>query len=799
MLVSYNWLKYYVDPKLSPADLAEKLTRTGVEIAEVKEPMAGMKKLVVGEILTAEDVPDTHLHKTTVDVGEAEPLNIVCGAPNVEVGTKVIVALHGAKIAGGHKIKRGKIRGMESEGMLCGLQEIGFSESVVPKKYADGIFVYPEHSDVKVGDEVFESLGMTDHILDFDITPNRADTLSMEGAAYEVGAATGSEVKTEPVVLKEDGEKFDDLKIRCDEKLAPRFYMRKVTGVKVGESPLWMQTRLWNAGIRPINNVVDITNYVMLITGQPMHAYDAKVFNGQMEIRLAKAGEKLTLLNDQELELDPQDIVITDGQKPVMLAGVMGGKNSEVEDDTTDVYLEAAVFDSTLVRKAALRHANRTEASSRFEKGVNWDNVEKAINMAALLLRNEAGGTVLAGKIVASDTEKQVPVVKTTVSFINKSLGSDISADEMAKIFKQLNFEAAFSGDDIAVTIPLRRWDISIPADLVEEVGRIYGYDNLVSQTPVLPEVKGGFSEEETKRRRVKRFVQGQGLLEAISYTLTTEEKATLYTKEVKPVIKIAMPLNVAREALRQNLMTGLVDSASYNYARKETEWAIYEQGRVYDKQDGFQEHEHIAALYSGHVYATNWEHAEEKIDFYYVKGQLEELFASLGIKNVEYRPEAIPGMHKTRTAGIYIDGQYLGFVGMLDQLVLHKDKPLKGAELYGYELDLDLLGQFQVSGTESKPAPKFPAIERDLSILVSESTLNATVENIIAEHGGKYLNNVQVIDVYDGVGIPEGKKSLAYKLTFLNEHDTLTDDQVVKAMDEITSQLASQISAEIR
>ena len=367
MLVSYNWLQDFLNLDEDPHDLAEKITRTGVEIADVNHPAEGLKKLVVGHVVDCEDVEGTHLHLTHVDVGEDEPIQIVCGAPNVAAGEDVIVALHGARIAGNEKIKRGKIRGMKSNGMICGLQEIGFSDSVVPEKYADGIFVFPEDSDVKPGQDIYEALGMDDYILDFDITPNRADTLSMEGAAYEVGAIVDEKPKIEEVVLKEDGEDWtDSLEAKVDEKLAPKFYLRKLKNVKIGESLLWMQRRLWNAGIRPINNVVDVTNYVMLLTGQPMHAYDARAFeNGKLEVRKANKGEKLTLLNEKEVDLDPNDIIITDGEKPVMMAGVMGGLNSEITDDTQDVILESAIFDPTLVRKAALRHANRTEASSR--------------------------------------------------------------------------------------------------------------------------------------------------------------------------------------------------------------------------------------------------------------------------------------------------------------------------------------------------------------------------------------------------------------------------------------------------
>ena len=806
MLVSYNWLKDFLDlDGQDPYELAEEITRSGVEIPDRIHPMDGLKKLVVGRVLDCEGVEGTHLHLTHVDVGEDEPLQIVCGAPNVAAGEDVIVALHGARIAGNEKIKKGKIRGMESYGMICGLQEIGFSDSVVPQEFVDGIYVFPADAEVKPGQDVYEALGMDDYILNFDITPNRADTLGMEGAAYEVGAIIDQKPKVEEkVVLKEDGPAWtDSLDVKVDEKLAPKFYLRKLENVKIQDSPLWLQRRLWNAGIRPINNVVDVTNYIMLLTGQPMHAYDAKTFaNGKFEVRLANKGEKLTLLNEKEVDLDPKDIIITDGKKPVMMAGVMGGLDSEITSETTDVILESAIFDPTLVRKAALRHANRTEASSRYEKGVNWDATEKAINMAALLLRNDADATVDEGILKATDQKREPVVVKTTASYLNKVLGTKLSVDEIVKIFDRLCFKVDVDGDNLAVHVPNRRWDISIPADLVEEVGRLYGYDNLESTQPVLPETHGGYSEKEKMMRRMKAIVEGQGLMEAISYSLTSPEKATRYTKDPKDLVEVQSPLNSSRSAMRENLMTGLVDAASYNFARKQTQLALFEQGRTYDHDGGkFNEHEHLAAIYSGNTFAENWQHLTQKVDFYFVKGQLTNLFNAIGIdpEKVVYEAKGIKGMHPTRTAGIYIDKQYVGMIGMIAHAVTIADKALRGSELYGYEIDLDTIIPMLTKGVTAVPAPKFPAIQRDLSLLVDKPVTNQEIENVIKSNAGKYLTELKVIDVYAGAHIDVGKKSIAYNLTFLNRKDTLTDDVVNNAMDKIVAALENDLAIKVR
>lgn len=806
MLVSYNWLKDFLDlDGQDPYELAEEITRSGVEIPDRIHPMDGLKKLVVGRVLDCEGVEGTHLHLTHVDVGEDEPLQIVCGAPNVAAGEDVIVALHGARIAGNEKIKKGKIRGMESYGMICGLQEIGFSDSVVPQEFVDGIYVFPADAEVKPGQDVYEALGMDDYILNFDITPNRADTLGMEGAAYEVGAIIDQKPKVEEkVVLKEDGPAWtDSLDVKVDEKLAPKFYLRKLENVKIQDSPLWLQRRLWNAGIRPINNVVDVTNYIMLLTGQPMHAYDAKTFaNGKFEVRLANKGEKLTLLNEKEVDLDPKDIIITDGKKPVMMAGVMGGLDSEITSETTDVILESAIFDPTLVRKAALRHANRTEASSRYEKGVNWDVTEKAINMAALLLRNDADATVDEGILKATDQKREPVVVKTTASYLNKVLGTKLSVDEIVKIFDRLCFKVDVDGDNLAVHVPNRRWDISIPADLVEEVGRLYGYDNLESTQPVLPETHGGYSEKEEMMRRMKAIVEGQGLMEAISYSLTSPEKAVRYTKDPKELVEVKSPLNSSRSAMRENLMTGLVDAASYNFARKQTQLALFEQGRTYDHDGGkFNEHEHLAAIYSGNTFAENWQHLTQKVDFYFVKGQLTNLFNAIGIdpEKVVYEAKGIKGMHPTRTAGIYIDKQYVGMIGMIAHAVTIADKALRGSELYGYEIDLDTIIPMLTKGVTAVPAPKFPAIQRDLSLLVDKPVTNQEIENVIKSNAGKYLTELKVIDVYAGAHIDVGKKSIAYNLTFLNRKDTLTDDVVNNAMDKIVDALENDLAIKVR
>lgn len=802
MLISYNWLQDFLKLNIEPAALAEKVTRMGIEIPTTVHPMDGLKKLVVGHIASCEKMPGTHLHKCQVDVGADEPLQIVCGAPNVAADQDVVVALRGARIADNVKIKRGKIRGVESDGMICGLQEIGFADAVVPPKYLHGIFVFPKGSDVEPGQDVYHALGMDDYIMNFDITPNRADTLSMEGAAYEVGAIIDQKPKIEQIALKADGPDWtDELQVKVDPHLAPKYFVRKITGIKIGESPLWLQTRLWNAGIRPINNVVDATNYAMLLTGQPLHAYDAKTFaSGKLEVRLAKADEKLQLLNEKQLKLDEHDIVITDGQKPVTLAGVMGGHNSEVTDQTTEVILEAAVFDPVLVRKTALRHANRTDASARFEKGINWDNVQKGLDVAALLMRDNAQATIDSGIIKGSNQDRKPVVVQTTISYINHVLGTKLSGQEVAHIFDRLGFGRSLDGDGIKVTVPNRRWDIAIPADLVEEVGRLYGYDNLKSTQPLLPETHGGYSPREMKIRRLRKLMEGFGLNETINYTLTSSAGALLFTKTQHQLIKVTWPMNSSRSSLRQSLMIGLVNAVSYNFAHKQYQLSLFEQGRVYNHDDHrFNELEHLAAIYTGTITQENWQKQAQPVDFYWVKGQVTALLAAVGITGLTFKADQIPGMHPTRTAAIYADKRYLGFVGMLAPILAVRDKNLQGHDLYGFELNLEAVLPLMTKGMHNQPISKYPAVERDVSLLVDQSLSNDEVLSCLKANGGKYLAAVRVMDVYQGMQIERGKKSLAYRLIFLNKRATLTDDIVDKAMKNIDAALVNDLQAKIR
>ena len=523
MKVSYDWLNEYLDLDVEPRDLAEKIARTSVDINDVYSLSDGLKKLVVGKVETCEPHPDSdHLHVCSVNVGEEEPLQIVCGAPNVAAGQKVIVALNGARIANNQKIKRGKIRGIESNGMLCALQEIGFSDRIAPKAYEAGIYILPD--DAKPGESVFSYLGMDDTIIDTDVTPNRGDMLSIYGNVNDIAAFYNLKPHFKEVAVEENDDQATADLINAeisDNKIAPTYKLRVIKGVQIQDSPLWLQIRLWNSGIRPINNVVDVTNYVLLKYGQPLHSYDYdKLPNHDISVRHARAGEKFVTLDDEEQALNENDIVVVSGDQPVALAGTMGGQATAVSGDTTTVALEAAIFDSVMVRKQARRLDLHSESSMRFERGINPATVETALNEAAQLIAQLAGGTVTKGIVTGSEKPAEDKNIELSLAKINHVLGTDLKMEDVTSVFDRLAFPNKLtSNDTVLVTVPARRWDISLPADLYEEVARIYGYDNLPESLPVMTRNHGGLSPRQRFIRATRHDFEGMGLNQAISYS----------------------------------------------------------------------------------------------------------------------------------------------------------------------------------------------------------------------------------------------------------------------------------------
>lgn len=803
MKVSTKWLNEYVPvADLEPLALAEKIERTAVEVASTGKLEDGLKKIVVGYTLDVKDHPNSdHLHICQVDIGEEEPSQIVCGAPNIKAGQKVIVALPNSRIAGNVKIKRGKMRGEVSEGMICALQELGFSESVVPKEFADGIYVLPE--DAKPGEPVFGYLGMDETVIDLDITPNRGDLLSMRGAAHEIAAIYDREV-TLPVpnvIESATDEIADHVTVSAPEELANPYMMRVIKDVKVKESPMWLQTRLWNAGIRPLNNIVDVTNYILLDYGQPLHAFDLdKLGSKQVVVRLAKEGEVLVTLDGEERKLQPNDIVITANDVPVALAGTMGGLETEISDETTTVALEAAVFDGHRIRKTSRRENLHSEASMRFERGVDVAAVREALDAAAAMIAELGEGQVVKGVASVNEPETTPAKIKTSASHINKVLGTELTVEQIQAIFDRLGFETTVAADELTVYVPTRRWDIAIEADLVEEVARIYGYDNLPTTLPAGQTTPGSYTPAQKLIRQARQTLEATGLDQAISYGLTTEEKAKRFALEEALPTNLDFPMSSEHTTVRMNLISGLLDDLAYNAARKVNDVALYEQGRVFfrdEDQTRPREVEHIAGAVTGLVSDANWNTTKQEVDFFYLKGIVANLLHELGVTNESYQAVAMPDMHPGRTAAIYAGETYLGFIGEVHPNTA-KEYKLK-QRVYVFELDLQKVIELPKAAKLYTPVSKYPSITRDIALAVSADVTNQQIEDCIRKNGGAFLKDIKLFDVYQGEHIMAGFKSLAYTLVYSDPNATLQDEAVTKAFEKVQAKLVEEFEADIR
>ena len=802
MLVSYKWLKELVDVDVTTAELAEKMSTTGIEVEGVETPAEALSKLVVGHVLSCEDVPDTHLHLCQVDTGDAEgPRQIVCGAPNVTAGIKVIVAIPGARIADNYKIKKGKIRGMESLGMICSLAELGLPDSIIPKEFADGIQILPE--DAVPGDSIFPYLDLDDEIIELSITPNRADALSMRGVAHEVAAIYGKSVHFPEKTVTEDSKPASDkISVAIESDKVATYASRVVENVTVQPSPQWLQNLLMNAGIRPINNVVDVTNYVLLYFGQPMHAFDLDKFeDSRIVARDARDGEKLVTLDGEERELTAEDIVITVADKPVALAGVMGGASTEIDNNSKNVVLEAAVFDGKSVRKTSSRLNLRSESSSRFEKGINNDTVLEALDFAAAMLQELANGTVLAGRVQAGSVDTEPVQVSTSLDYVNVRLGTELTFADIEDVFAKLGFGLTGDADKFTVSVPRRRWDISIQADLVEEIARIYGYEKLPTTLPEAAGTAGELTETQALRRKVRTIAEGAGLTEIISYALTTPEKAVEFAVTPTNLTELMWPMTVDRSALRQNMVSGMLDTVAYNVNRKNSNVAIYEIGKVFEqngnpKEELPNEINTFAFAISGLVAEKDFQTKATPVDFFYAKGIVEALFDKLEV-SVDYVPtKDLASMHPGRTAAIVLDGQTIGFLG---QVHPQTAKNYGIPETYVAEINLSAVEAALQPAQPFVEITKFPAVSRDIALLLKAEITHQEVLDAIYSAGVKRLVAVKLFDVYAGEKLGAGMKSMAYSLTFQNPNDNLTDEEVAKYMEKITKALTEKVEAEVR
>lgn len=795
MLISNEWLKEYVTIDDSVSNLAERITRTGIEVDDLIDYTKDIKNLVVGFVKSKEKHPDADkLNVCQVDIGEDEPVQIVCGAPNVDAGQYVIVAKVGGRLPGGIKIKRAKLRGERSEGMICSLQEIGISSNYIPKSFESGIYVFSEAQ--VPGTDALQALYLDDQVMEFDLTPNRADALSMIGTAYEVAALYNTKMtKPETTSNELDLSANDELTVTIEnEDKVPYYSARVVHDVTIEPSPIWMQARLIKAGIRPINNVVDISNYVLLEYGQPLHMFDQDAIGSQqIVVRQANEGEKMTTLDDTERELLTSDIVITNGQTPIALAGVMGGDFSEVKEQTSNIVIEGAIFDPVSIRHTSRRLNLRSESSSRFEKGIATEFVDEAVDRACYLLQTYANGKVLKDRVSSGELGAFITPIDITADKINRTIGFDLSQNDIVTIFNQLGFDTEINDDVITVLVPSRRKDITIKEDLIEEVARIYGYDDIPSTLPVFDKVTSGqLTDRQYKTRMVKEVLEGAGLDQAITYSLVSKEDATAFSMQQRQTIDLLMPMSEAHASLRQSLLPHLIEAASYNVARKNKDVKLFEIGNVFfaNGEDELPDQvEYLSGILTGDYVVNQWQGKKETVDFYLAKGVVDRVSEKLNLE-FSYRRADIDGLHPGRTAEILLENKVVGFIGELHP-ILAADNDLK--RTYVFELNFDALMAVSVGYINYQPIPRFPGMSRDIALEVDQNIPAADLLSTIHAHGGNILKDTLVFDVYQGEHLEKGKKSIAIRLNYLDTEETLTDERVSKVQAEIEAALIEQ------
>ncbi|MQS51431.1 phenylalanine--tRNA ligase subunit beta [Companilactobacillus mishanensis] len=802
MKISMNWLKEYLPVEHNVEEIANKVSLTGIESAPV-ELGTDLSGLVVGHIIDVKPHPDSdHLNLCQVEIGEKEPVQIVCGAPNVANGQYVIVAKNGANLPAGKVIKSGEIRGQLSNGMICGLDELGVKEKFVPKEFQKGIYVFP--AEEQPGADAKELLGLNDTMVDMDITPNRADTLGMRGAAWEIGATYDHKPSfTKPEIAESKVVKNNDVKINIKAKdLVTDYLVRTMSNVTVTESPLWIQRRIWNQDIQPVNNIVDAANYVMIEFGEPIQVYDLdKLTDKEITVEMAAEGHKLELNDGNKKDLSHDDLVITSGGQALGLAGVQKSSVAEVTSDTKNILVESAVFDGTSVRKAAQRHDLRGNASNRFEKGVDNGAVSESLTRAVQLIDSITNVESISQEIVGVQTKDEPIIIDGKISHINRLMGIELSPEEMLKIIDRLGFTAERNGDEISVSIPTRRWDMTIEADLIEEIIRIFGYDNLKGTLPSGHETRGGYTPIREFINKLTSVLLSEGMDETINFALINKHEVEDFNTIHTNLTRLLHPMTEDHEYLRTSLVPGLIKDIAYNQARGNDNISIFEQGRIFDRKEGTdrpEELEYIAGAVSGNVLEDSWNTTSKTVDFYDVKGIVEEMlmFTNSDAEFEYSATDQISNLHPGQTANISVDGDVIGYIGKLHP---NYQSDHNVADTYVFEVNVDKLLELNRKQVQAKSAPKYPSITRDLAILVGKDISSGQIVKDIFENGGDYLIDVNIFDVYQGSNIESGFKSLGYHLIFQNANDTLTDETVEKSFTNIKNSLVSKFNVEVR
>ena len=787
-MISLNWVKDYIDLEGEDLkELATKVTTAGINVEAVVSNH--IDNLVVGEVVECTDHPDSdHLHVCKVNVGK-EVTQIVCGAPNVRAGLKVIVALPGAVLPGDFEIKAGKIRGEESNGMICALFELGLEEKT-EETYAKGIEELPD--DAPVGMDAMEYLGCDDTLYELDVHKHRNnDCYYHIGFAHEIGTVLGKKV-TYPEAkydeVKDDVNKYVELKVETDR--CPFYLGKMVKNVKIGDSPDWIKKRITAAGMRPINNVVDISNFVMLEYGQPTHFFDADKLGKTVLVRDANENEKLVTLDNIERELTPADIVITDGKTPTCIAGVMGGLNTEVDENTKNIFIEAAIFDAFSITKTSSRLQLKSEASRRYGKGLNYEYTIAAMDRCCALLQEYAGGEVLSGELLHDEVDKTEKTIDVTTQELNGVLGMEMTDKDVETQLDKLDFPYELKKDTFHITIPRRRLDVEPnKADLAEEIGRLYGYNNLEDTLPIVGTKRGVYVGDVALRKSISRRLRTLGLTEVRTYTLVPEDQANSFNYDNKEVLALPNPMSSDKGYLRLSLIPSLIQTYEYNKARKVEDINIYEIAKTYDKD--YTEDHKVAMLMSGSYMTNKVNGVNVKADFYLLKGVVENLLKYLGFKNrYDFAKVEVKELHPGVSASIIIDRKPVGIIGRIHPSMM-KDNVIVA------EISMTKLYELTTKSLKFKEASKYPEIKKDAAFIVSNETTNAEIEAVIKHAGGRLLSDIDIFDIYRD--IEEGKKSMAYSLTFKDDTRTLSDDEVMEVFNNIIKEVEEKLNAKLR
>lgn len=791
MLVPVKWMKEYMDLDESVREIADKVTLTGSHVDSINNCKHGIKGIVVGKILKIEKHPDADkLVICTVDIGEKEEI-IVTAAKNVFEGAYLPVSLNGSVLADGTVIGDHDFRGVLSHGMFCSYKELGFEDSVIPKEFKDGVLIF--NKEILPGTSVEEVLDMDDSVIEFEITPNRPDCLSILGMARETAAAFGKKVKLPEIrsQFQEVSEKhFEDVKIETDS--CSKISLRVLTDVEIKESPNWMQNYLMKAGMRPVNNIVDITNFVMLELGQPLHAYDLdKLTSKKIVVKEAKNGQTVKLLDDKDYKLCDGDIVITDGDEILGLAGIMGGLSSHVTNHTKNILIEGAHFDRENIRNTSKRLSLRSEASTRFEKGIALALADLAVNRA-LTLAEDIGAGKASNEIYKADSKEEVVSIKMRYDRVNGILGTELDKKQMIDYLELLEFTVEDRGDFANVIVPGFRNDCEIEEDLVEEVGRMYGFHNIKPQIINGDLIKGGLSKERKTEDFVKDTLVGLAYHEALSYSFISpnaNKKALIDDVKLNDFIRLINPLGEEFSVMRTTIMTNMLDILAKNQKNKQQDLAIFELGNVFAKNPEGKDPLQLRRLVAGKY---------GNVDFYDFKADLVHLLEKLGIRDVRFEKEENFGLfHKGRCAKVYLGDEYLGIIGEVDKLVMDNYGFIKRA--YIFELDMDLISKLSNLQVKYKKINKFPQMQRDIALMVDDDVTARDIEMIIRSVDSPLIKDVRLFDIYKGDQVASGKKSMAYQIIYENSERTLVEEEVSKVQKEIMEKLEEALGISLR